>query len=86
MWRCGLANSVVEYNIKTKVSAKKLVVLTLPVANTPQPTQPNHQEIVFVHSGANNIYFAKSAPIQNFNAAAPKVNVGTVTVQVNIYL
>ena len=79
LWRCGFANSVVKNNLKSKFSANKHVVLTPPVANNPQPTQPNHQDTGVVDSGANNIYFAKEALIQNFNDAAPKVHMGTAT-------
>ena len=79
---CGLANSVVKHNLKANFSTNKLVVLTSPVAKNPQCTQPNNQDTGVVDSGASNIYFAKAAPLQNFNSTAPKVHVGTATDQV----
>ena len=48
-----------------------------PVAFIPPP-----HTIIIIDSGASNIYFAKEAPIHNYNAAAPKVHVGTATSQV----
>ena len=81
LWWCGLETSVVKPNLKANLSANKLVVLPHPVDNNPQPTQSNHQDTGVADSGASNIFFAKEAPIQNFNAAAPKVHVGMATVQ-----
>ena len=64
------------------VSANKTLVLPSPISYNPQHTQHNNQDTSVVYLGARNIYFAKEAPIQNFNVAAPKVHVGPSTVQV----
>ena len=82
MCQCGLANSVVENKLILDFSENKLVVLPPHVANNPQRTQPNNQDTGVVDSGTRNIYSHKEAPLQNSNAAAPKVHVGTATCQV----
>ena len=78
---CGLANSV-EKDIKKDLLVNTLLVLTPPVACSPHPTQYNNHDTGVVDYGARNVYFEKKVPIQKFDAAAPKVHVGTITVQV----
>ena len=57
-------------------------MLPTPVAISPQPKQYNTHDTVIINSGDRNIYFDKEALIQQFNASALKVHVGTATGQV----
>ena len=68
------------------MSVNKLVVLPPPIANNPQPKKSNHQDTGVFYSGARNIYFSKESRIQTFKNAAPKVHMGTTTVQVPKYI
>ena len=68
--------------IKETFPSNKIVVLPPPVASNPHPKQYNTHDTGVFYSCASNIYFSKEAPIRKFNAAAPKVHVGTSNGQV----
>ena len=57
----------------------KLVVLPPPVACSPYPKQYKTHDTGVVDYGASNIFFAKEAQVQQLNADATKVHVGTTT-------
>ena len=56
------------------------------VSNIPHPKQYNNRDTGITDSGDRNIYFAKEAPIQQFNVDAPKVHVATATIQLQWYV
>ena len=53
-----------------------------PGAYNTHPRQYNTHDTGVDDSGTINIYFEKEAPIQKFDAAAPKVHVGPATGEV----